>query len=77
MDTTSLNLTIDEAATLVGVSSRTLKRMIACGQLPEGVTAKDIILAIKVRGRRLFVRAALVRWVEAGCPVVQVKRRRA
>lgn len=53
-------LTVDQAATYLGVSRRTLYRITAeCG------TGKDDLPVIHVRGRRLFLRRDLDAYLEA------------
>jgi excisionase family DNA binding protein len=49
------------AAEALAVSTRTLKRMAAAGELPEGAV-------VRLARRRLFNRRVLERWVETGCP---------
>jgi excisionase family DNA binding protein len=55
---------LDEAAHALGVSPRTLKRMDAANELPEGVV-------VHLGRRRLFSRKALEQWVARGCPRIR------
>jgi excisionase family DNA binding protein len=57
-----LLLSLDQAAILMGVSDRTLKRMAASGALPQGAVCRPFGRA------RLFNRPILERWVAEGCP---------
>lgn len=53
-------LTVDQAATYLGVSRRTLYRITAeCG------TGKDNLPIIRLRGRRLFLRRDLDAYLQA------------
>lgn len=50
-----------EVSVMLGVSTKTIKRMVAEGSIP-GV--------VHVRGRRLFNLAEVRKWVAAGCPAL-------
>jgi excisionase family DNA binding protein len=56
-----LLLSLAQAAALLGVSTRTLKRLVASEELPEGAVCR-------IGRRRLLNRLVLERWVEQGCP---------
>ena len=62
-----LAVDLDEAAQLVSCSVKTLKRMVAAGEVP-GV--------IRIRRRILISVAALKEWVAKGCPPVRTSRPR-
>lgn len=47
-----------EAAELIGVSVRTLERLVSTGQFPSPV---------RFGRQRRWVRKTLIRWVEGGC----------
>jgi excisionase family DNA binding protein len=56
---TAVLIPADEVATMLGVSERTLWRLLSAGKLPEPVRI----------GRNTRWRAAEVRdWIERGCP---------
>ncbi|GIW86426.1 MAG: hypothetical protein KatS3mg108_0750 [Isosphaeraceae bacterium] len=56
---TAVLISADEVATMLGVSERTLWRLLSAGKLPEPVRI----------GRNTRWRAAEVRdWIERGCP---------
>src|SRR5262249_13110848 len=59
---------LTEAAAALRVSTRTLKRMAASDELPEGTV-------VYLARRRLFSRRVLERWVEGGCKAPARKRR--
>jgi excisionase family DNA binding protein len=50
-----------EAAQALNISERSLKRMAAARELPGDAV-------VRLGRRQLFVRAALERWIAAGCP---------
>jgi excisionase family DNA binding protein len=64
-----LLLSLTQAAVLLGVSARTLKRLVAGDDLPEGAVTR-------IGRRRLLNRLVLERWVAAGCPPPPGRRRR-
>jgi excisionase family DNA binding protein len=66
---TRLLLSLTEAAYLLNVSEPTLKRRVADGDLPGRCLAR-------LGRRRLFVRAALEEWANAGCPAPARRPRR-
>jgi excisionase family DNA binding protein len=55
----SLLLTADQAAHLLGVSTRTLWRLHSAGQLPRSV---------KIGGSTRWRREEIERWIAEGCP---------
>ena len=54
----SMFVTKPEAAALLGVSVRTLERLVATGRFPP---------PIRLGRQRRWVRKALLRWIESGC----------
>ncbi|MGB2822141.1 MAG: helix-turn-helix domain-containing protein [Phycisphaerae bacterium] len=59
---TSMFVNKPEAAEMIGVSIRTLERLVSTGRFPSPVSF----------GRqRRWVRTALVRWIEGGCKPVR------
>ena len=56
-----LLLSLAQAACLLGVSARTVKRLVAGDDLPEGAVTR-------IGRRRLLNRLVLERWVAQGCP---------
>jgi excisionase family DNA binding protein len=56
-----LLLNLPQAAVLLGVSPRTVKRLASAGELPEGAVTR-------IGRRRLLNRLVLERWVADGCP---------
>jgi hypothetical protein len=82
-DATAATPTIDpglwdlaQVAAYLQVSERTVKLWDAEGRLPAGVVTR--LGGRKRAGRRLFVRAALEKWVGEGCPPpATAKKRRA
>jgi predicted DNA-binding transcriptional regulator AlpA len=56
-------LTLDQAAELCGLGSRTLWRYAHCGIAPQ-----PIKIGPGLRGASRFRRAELLTWIEAGCP---------
>jgi excisionase family DNA binding protein len=56
-----LLLNIADAALLLGLSARSLKRMASAGELPREAI-------VRLGRRRLFSRPALERWVNDACP---------
>jgi excisionase family DNA binding protein len=63
----SLLIGVEEAARLLGLSSKTVKRLIAAESLPG---------AVRIGRRRLVNRASLCEWVRLGCPRPSPKRKR-
>jgi len=57
-----------EAARLTGVSARSVDRLVSCGKF---------LRPVRLGGRVLWSRQALVQWVAAGCPEVGRKPGRA
>jgi excisionase family DNA binding protein len=57
---------LEQAAQALNVSTKTLKRMVAGGEIP-GV--------VRLARRRLFSRRALEQWIDQGCPPVRRGRR--
>ena len=57
-----LLISVADAAHLTGLSPRTVWRYVSSGRFP---------LPLRLGGRRLFDRAALVRWVQSGCPRIE------
>ena len=55
-------ITKGQAAELVGISTRTLDRLVATGRFPP---------PIRLGGSRRWNRRALVRWIDAGCKAVR------
>lgn len=51
-----ITLTVNEAATLIGVSAGTIYTMVRLGQIPH----------VRVRGRILFHRDVIETWLRAG-----------
>jgi excisionase family DNA binding protein len=64
-----LLLSLAQAAVLLGVSTRTLKRLVAGDELPEGAVTR-------IGRRRLLNRLILERWVSQGCPPPPGRRRK-
>jgi excisionase family DNA binding protein len=64
-----LLLSLAQGAVLLGVSTRTLKRLVAGDELPEGAV-------VRIGRRRLLNRPVLERWVSDGCPHPPGRRRR-
>jgi excisionase family DNA binding protein len=64
-----LLLSLAQAAVLLGVSTRTVKRLAAGGELPEGAVTR-------IGRRRLLNRLVLERWVADGCPPPPGRRRK-
>jgi excisionase family DNA binding protein len=64
-----LLLSLAQAAVLLGVSTKTTKRLIAGGELPEGAVTR-------IGRRRLLNRLVLEEWVRRGCPPPAAGRRR-
>jgi excisionase family DNA binding protein len=52
-------LTLEQAAQILNVSTKTVKRMLACGEMPG---------TRRVHRRVLILRSELERWLERGCP---------
>ena len=55
-------VTKPKAAEMIGVSVRTLERLVSKGQFPP---------PLRFGRRRRWVRTALVRWIEGGCKPVR------
>src|SRR5262249_52565156 len=64
-----LLLSLAQAAVLLGVSTRTVKRLAAGDELPEGAVTH-------IGRRRLLNRLILERWVAQGCPPPAGRRRK-
>ena len=56
-----LLLSLAQGSVLLGVSTRTLKRMAAADELPEGAV-------VRIGRRRLLSRLVLEEWCRRGCP---------
>jgi excisionase family DNA binding protein len=60
-----LLLTVEDVSRLLGVSVRSVWRMVRTGQCPE---------PLRVRGSTRWRRGELEKWVAAGCPAVREMR---
>lgn len=58
-DSKILLLSVDQVAEMIGISRRTVWRL---------VSGKEIPLPIKLRGNTRWRRKDIDEWVEAGCP---------
>jgi len=57
--TAPLLIGVAEVGRITSLAPRTVWRHVSAGRLPR---------PLKVGGRRLWRREAIVRWIEAGCP---------
>lgn len=55
----SLLITADEVATMIGISTRTLWRLLSAGKLPTPV---------RIGGSTRWQRDAIREWIRSGCP---------
>ena len=61
-----LLINVVDAARLTGLSPKTVSRCASSGRFPP---------PIRLGGRRLWNRAELIQWINAGCPRVEPSRR--